>query len=384
MRIAIAGCGISGTAIGHLLAEQGHEVTIFEQAPECHPIGAGIMLQPSGQAVLERLGIRSEIADVSSPLWGLDARLRSGKQLVRLEYAALAAEVAAWGVHRGKLFDRLLHLCRQSGVTVETSARVIDYRLTDGNVEVVIEQGRMAGGFDFLIATDGGRSQLRKPAKIPCATVNYSYAALWATGPCAAVNDHLYQVIDGTERLIGLLPIGSNQCSFFWGIRAGDRDAITQGDIGAWKSEVADFCPQAEELLDSLRSFRDLTFATYCHARMRRWHADRIVFIGDAAHPSSPHLGQGVNLALEDAVCFADALAETNDFDAAARSFTAQRWAKLRYYQQLTRLLTPFFQSGSRVLAFARNLALPWFPRVPFVYREMMRTLCGQKNGWIG
>ena len=65
MRIAIAGAGITGTTVGFLLAEQGHEVTIFEQAKVCQPVGAGIMLQNSGQQVLDRLGLLADLADAA-------------------------------------------------------------------------------------------------------------------------------------------------------------------------------------------------------------------------------------------------------------------------------------------------------------------------------
>jgi len=383
MNIAVAGCGIAGTAVGYLLAKSGHDVTILEQADRCEPIGAGILLQPSGQAVLEQFGIKDAVADLSSPVYGLEARLASGKPLIHLEYDVLDPDSYAWGVHRGLLFDRLLKLCQSTGARIRTSSRVIDYAREAERISVVMESGERVAGFDFLIATDGSRSQLREPARIRCRTVEYPYAALWAIGPCDAVTDRLYQVIDGTDRLVGLLPIGSGRCSFFWGLRAEDYQTLSSGDIDRWKAQVVEFCPQAESVLETIVSFQQLTFATYRHVRMQRWHADGIIFLGDAAHPSSPHLGQGVNLALEDASCFAAALAETDTFDAACRKFETQRRSKLRYYQQLTNLLTPFFQSGSSLLGVGRNIALPWFPRVPWIYRQMLRTLCGTKNGWL-
>jgi len=382
MKIAIAGCGIAGTAIGHLLATNGHEVTIFEQAAECQPVGAGIMLQPSGQAVLEQLGIKDVIADRSASLTGLEARLASGKPLISLKYSGLESGHSAWGVHRGLLFDQLLELCQASGVTIRTSSQVVDYSKND-DVAVVTEAGDREGGFDFLIATDGSKSRLRDVANIRYRAIEYSYAAMWATGPSESVTDRLYQVVDGTERLVGLLPIGEGSCSFFWGLPATDYPSLIRRDFEEWKSEVVGLCPLSEEILKSFTNFDDLTFATYRHVRMQRWHADGIIFLGDAAHPSSPHLGQGVNLALEDAVCFADALAATNDFGAACRQFEALRWRKVRYYQQLTHRLTPFFQSGSHLLGVGRNLCLPWFPRIPWVRRRMLRTLCGTQRGWF-
>ena len=383
MRIAVSGCGIAGAAVAYLLAKSGHRVTIFEQATECKPVGAGIMLQPSGQRVLEQLGILEAIEDRSARIDGLDAWLPAQRPLIQLRYSALSPGIYALGVHRGLLFDQLLNLCDREGVTVVTSSRIERYDTHPDHVSAVDHQGRVHAPFEFLIATDGARSQLRLASGIASRSVDYDYGAIWMTGPCSAVQSRLHQVIDGATRLVGLLPIGEGRCSLFWGLRNDQHQDLLGRGLGAWKREVAALCPAAEELLESIRSFDQATLGGYRHVRMRRWHAERVVFLGDAAHPSSPHLGQGANLALEDAVCFAEALADGNDFHAACRRFQQIRQSKIRYYQQLTRLLTPFFQSDLPLLAWGRNLALPLFPRIGFLQRRMLTTLCGAQNGWF-
>jgi 2-polyprenyl-6-methoxyphenol hydroxylase-like FAD-dependent oxidoreductase len=63
MNIAIAGCGIAGGALAILLARAGHAVTVFERAPQPGPVGAALLLQPSGQSVLRELRLLEEIAE---------------------------------------------------------------------------------------------------------------------------------------------------------------------------------------------------------------------------------------------------------------------------------------------------------------------------------
>ncbi|MGI9474787.1 MAG: FAD-dependent oxidoreductase [Rubripirellula sp.] len=382
MKIAVSGCGIAGTAVAALLARQGHSVTIFEQANECRPIGAGIMLQPSGQAVLARMGLSEVVEQKSARLDGLDASLASGKSLIQLRYDALGDSTCAWGVHRGLLFESLLGECTANGVEICNGSALQSCRRVDDRVSVVDQEEREYGGFDFVLATDGARSKLRTASALRCRLIDYPYAALWATGPCPQVERCLHQVIDGTRRLVGLLPIGNGQCSFFWGVRSDHYDDLVSTGIGKWKNEVIRLCPPAAELLETVERFDELTFSGYRHVGMRSWNTDSVLFLGDAAHASSPHLGQGANLALEDAEVFANALAETGDFDSACKWFTKQRYRKIRYYQQLTRLLTPFFQSDIPLLSFGRNAVLPWFPAVPFIRRRMLRTLCGLHDGW--
>jgi len=61
VRIAVVGCGIAGSSVAVLLKRQGHDVTLFERSPVLQPIGAGVMLQPIGQCVLERIGLLSQV-----------------------------------------------------------------------------------------------------------------------------------------------------------------------------------------------------------------------------------------------------------------------------------------------------------------------------------
>lgn len=383
MEIAVSGCGIAGSAVAHMLAGQGHEVTIFEQARQCRAVGAGIMLQPSGQKILDRLGILDSVTSQSAELQGIEAFLLSGRPLIKLHYADLHEDRFAYGVHRGVVFTQLLQLCEQSQVRIHNSTTIRDFTVSSDHVHVVDQHGQAHGPFDFLVAADGSRSELRARAKLAARTVDYPYAAIWATGPCSQIHDRLHQVIDGTRRMIGLLPINDSQCSFFWGLRHDQYPLLIDRGISEWKREVIAMCNPAEELLDTIESFDEMMFAGYRHVKMRRWYSDKIVFIGDAAHASSPHLGQGANLALEDAACFVDTLQEAGDFNRAARRYQQLRQRKVRYYQSLTRLLTPFFQSDVPLAATARNLGLPWFPRARWVHRRMLRTLSGLQNGWF-
>ena len=93
MRIAVSGCGITGTAVAYFLAASGHEVVVFEQSRICGPVGAGLLLQPSGQAVLQEMGLLSDLEAKSQRLEGMQAIRRVGTNLwksqVRLQYQCM-------------------------------------------------------------------------------------------------------------------------------------------------------------------------------------------------------------------------------------------------------------------------------------------------------
>ena len=92
----------------------------------------------------------------------------------------------------------------------------------------------------------------------------------------------------------------------------------------------------------------------------------------------SPHLGQGANLALADALTFARHLAETGDFAQTCIRFETERRPPVMYLSRLSYFLTPFFQSGSRILGLGRDVALPILTAIPPVRKLMARTLAGK------
>ena len=157
--------------------------------------------------------------------------------------------------------------------------------------------------------------------------------------------------------------------------------------MSAWKKETLRVAPIAEELVDQITSFDQLTFASYYDVTMPRWHAfaggAHVVVLGDAAHATSPQLGQGCNLALCDAAALADALAEDRPLADALAGYTHARRAHLAFYQLATRALTPLFQSDLEPLALARDRLTPLATRLPFVRREMIRAMAGTKTGWL-
>ncbi len=377
-QIAVVGGGIAGAAAGVHLARAGHRVTLFERAPRLGPVGAGILLQPSGQDVLRRLGLLDAVVRRSEPIAELRAEQVSGRRLIRLPYAVADPTWTGYGVARGLLFQILLDACRDAGVEFVLGTPIEATRATAEGAYLLPRDAAPLGPFDFVLAADGSRSALRRAAGLDAGSREYDFGAMWAVGPCQAVTGHLYQVVRGTRVLIGILPLGDGRASLFWGDRREGIEAIRKGSFTAFRDQVLALAPKAEEIFGEYRSFEQAAFTTYVHAACQRWSADRLLLIGDAAHAMSPHLGQGANLALADAEVFTRHLTAAGDFSTACARHEAERRPPVTYLSRLSYFLTPFFQSGSRILGLGRDVALPILSSIPPVRKLMSRTLAGK------
>ncbi len=388
MRIAIVGFGMGGSALAWRLADAGHEVVVFEQAPTSGPVGAGILLQPNGQAVLDHWGVLDEVVAMGATITGLDAKHRSGRRLTTLDYALLGDGLLGLGVMRSDLFAVFHRRCDSAGVELRHGRRVIAYRQTAQSVFPIDDSGEELESFDLLVGSDGSNSALRDFAvdrnpSIRAEVKEYNYGAMWMATPYDGDPKRLVQVVDRTGRLVGMLPVGDGRCSFFWGIRLDEQAAIEAGGLAAWQASVTAFLPEAGELARSLDSLDDATFSTYRTVRMSTPVDGRVVFVGDAAHATSPHLGQGLNLALVDAVVLAESLEAQTSLGAALDLYEAQRRPTSRYYTQLTGFLTPFFQTSNPFLRAARDVALPLMPAIPGLRSHMALTMSGLKRSWL-
>jgi 2-polyprenyl-6-methoxyphenol hydroxylase-like FAD-dependent oxidoreductase len=373
------------------LARAGHKVTIYERVAEPLPVGAGITLQPTGQAVLARLGLLAPILERAARIDRLHAVRHGGRTLVDLRYAAIDKRLFGLGLHRGVLFTTLHDAVkREPGVTLRCGVGVTGVEHAPDGVALRGDSGAI-GRHDFVIAADGSVSELHDTGGVPVNVREYPWGALWfvAEDPERTFRDELYQVVRGARRMYGVLPTGRGPdgetpvVSLFWSMCVADHARWREAGLAAWKAEVAGFDARIAPFLEQITDPKQVLLAKYRDVRMKRWHGDRIVFLGDAAHAMSPQLGQGANLALWDAMTLADALERAPTLTDGLAAYSRDRRRHLGHYQFMTRVLTPLFQSSSGFLGWARDLVMPIGNRIGPIRRLMVKTMIGLERGIV-
>lgn len=387
LKIGIVGCGTAGPASAILLARQGHTVEVFDKAPACLAVGAGFMLQPSGMAVLQQIGLLEKILTLGSHISTLHVWEKK-RTLMRLDYNDWRKGSFGLGLHRPALLGAMLESMMHAGVIMRWNHEITHASCQDTRWFLTNANGQQHGPFDLLIIADGARSTLRHCVSPAAVDHSYSWGAHWFIGENnnSFASNKLHQIVHGTRILCGFLPTGRHMIdspellSLFWSVRLADDAAIRSRPLDDWKQQILHYEPQAETLLAQISDWKQIITTRYGDVRLTRWTAPGIAVLGDAAHAMSPQLGQGVNLALMDAACLADCIA-SHALPQALQHYTRRRLLHISYYRAATRGLTPLFQSSCDWLTIPRRALFRTMQHIRPCRIAMTRSMAGVMFG---
>ena len=367
LEIAICGAGPAGLAAAIALNRAGHEVTIFDQFDTPKPLGSGLILQPTGLAVLDWLGVGERMQNLGARIDRLYGKAGT-RVVLDVRYEALGS-LRGLAVHRASLFNVLHDQLKLNGKSVVNNRKIN----TINKKYVISNEDERHGPFDLIIDALGSRSPLISFASGPDYRRKMPYGAIWASLPWPGLpfDDHaLEQRYSRASIMSGVLPIGKQhetgelQTAFFWSLKTADYAAWKTAGLPTWKRQVETLWPETAPLLQSITSADQLTLANYDHHTLLLPYGKNIVFIGDSAHSTSPQLGQGANMALLDVMALTDPLECHETLEAALPVYAKARRNHVKLYQALSLIFTPFYQSDSTVLPIVRDYAVASLSRL--------------------
>jgi 2-polyprenyl-6-methoxyphenol hydroxylase-like FAD-dependent oxidoreductase len=354
--ILIVGGGLGGLTAALALAQRGSPVRVLEGAPEFGAIGYGIQFGPNVFHALDRIGVTEvvlEKADAPSAVLMIDAL--TGKEVTRVSTGSSFRARFKYPyiiVHRIDLHNVLLDACRRDAlITLEPDAMVRQFQDHGDRVTVTTEDGRSFEGA-ALIGADGIRSRTRAQLLADGDPAPNGFIAFRTIVPMGEVTAEVRRDIvalwGGPGFHIVHYPLRHG--TLFNIVAVFRRSAHSErGDVAAYRAELEHAYRDAHPTMKALLAMLDLGRRQAVGDRdpIRHWHKERVVLLGDAAHPTLQSLAQGACMAIEDGLCLADCVAAANgDYEAAFRSYENARVVRTARVTLESRHLWEVYHSG--------------------------------------
>jgi 2-polyprenyl-6-methoxyphenol hydroxylase-like FAD-dependent oxidoreductase len=326
----VIGAGVAGPVAAMALQRAGVEATVYEAHPAAaDDVGAFLTLQVNGVSALRAIDAEQAVAGLGFPTPTMRFRSGTGKLLGQVSTGApLADGTVGVTLRRSDLYRALQDEARRRGVRVEHGRRLVDARPVPGGVLAEFADGATATA-DLLVGADGLRSRVRQvidPVAAPARYVPVLNIGGYAPPQATGARPGEYEMVFGKRAFFGFAVAPDS--AVWWFANPPRRDEPAPGELAAmtteqWRSWLLELFAgdnsPACEIIESTPG-ELVGWATYDMPSVRRWHRDRMILIGDAAHATSPASGQGASMSIEDAVELGRCL---RDFPEPDDAFTA-------------------------------------------------------------
>jgi salicylate hydroxylase len=311
LRAVVVGGGLGGLAAAVALAQAGIDVQVHEQAQELTEVGAGVSLAPNGLRMLERLGLGEDVERVGVRYMRPRLLFFDGRPATH-EPDQFTRPGQNVGIHRADLLALLA--AQLPAGTVRTGHRCTGFSQDGATATVSFADGTTAAA-DVVIGADGIHSVLQGFVVTPAEPVFSRVVAYRGIVPFIdACRADAFEMWVGESKHFLVFPVRAGQLLNYVGFVPSDasvRESWSAGsDPAALAAHFAGWDPVIGQVIAAISGPGGTGFqwGMYDRAPLPRWSRGRLTLLGDAAHPMLPHLGQGVNQALEDAVALATLL----------------------------------------------------------------------------
>lgn len=362
-RAIVIGAGPAGLATAIALRRAQIEPAVFERAGELHEVGSGLTLWPNAMKALDEIGVAEAVRAVCLPLDGIAMRSWRGTDLDVTPGEAMARRYGGTGaaLHRSELIGALK---RQLGeATITLGATCVGYRAEHGGVTALFADGREERG-DLLIGADGLRSAVARQL-LGDQPLRYAGFAVWRAVTTFDLGQRIGTTSLGPGAQFGLFPMTGGRVYWFAsrnapeGSRIGDHPHRQEllARFGAWHTPIAAVIEATDP---------SAIIATDIYDREPKWNWSRgsVTLVGDAAHPSTPNLGQGACQAIEDAAVLARCLRDQPDIVLALHTYETRRAPRANALTLQARRMAQLGTWESRLACWIRDRIIQLMPAV--------------------
>ena len=327
--ILVIGGGIGGLTAAIALRRDGHTVTVIERDPEWSVYGVGIIQQGNVLRAMKQLGLLDAYLDSSFGFDAVAVHAPDGTMVARVPSPRLVEGCPAnVGIGRRALQKVLADEAMAAGAQIRLGVTVGSLDDDGDEVRVAFSDGS-SGRYDLVVAADGAYSQTRQMLFPDLPGPEFTGQSVWRYNLPRSEGLDALHVYNGPIGA-GLVPMSDTLMYLYLTTpEPGNPRYPVEGLAAAMRAKMpATLADLAEQITDD-----DGVVYRPLEGLIVRgdWHKGRVVLLGDAVHATTPHLGQGAGLAIEDALVLAEELARADEPEAAFSAYHERRYERCAY-----------------------------------------------------
>ncbi len=330
--VLVVGGGIGGLAAAIALSRAGHRVTVIERDPDWSVYGVGIIQQANVVRAMDQLGVLDAFLSAAFGFDAVEIYAPDGTRVARVPSPRLVeGKPANVGIGRPALQAVLADTAKALGTTVRLGVTVATLDDDGRKVAVTFADGS-SGSYDLVVGADGVYSQIRSMILPDAEGPRFTGQAVWRYNLPRPADLDALRAYNGPIG-VGLVPMSEAVMYMFVTTPEPDNPRYPlQGMAAAMRGKVTGCAPAIRELAESITDDAGVVYRPLEGMLVTGpWHKGRVVLLGDAVHATTPHLGQGAGMAIEDAIVLAEELSRHAEVEQACASYRTRRYERCSY-----------------------------------------------------
>jgi 2-polyprenyl-6-methoxyphenol hydroxylase-like FAD-dependent oxidoreductase len=338
MRVLVVGGGIGGLSTAIALRQRDVDVDVVEINPKWDVYGVGIIQPGNAIRALDALGLAEQAVAQGFAMKGSRFHDKDGNVLGEVPALDLLGPKypPMNGITRPTLHAIFQDAVKASGADIRLGVTVDS---VDENGAVAFSDGR-SGEYDLVVGADGIQSHVRSLVFPDAPEPQYTGQIVWRYNVPRPAGLETLDMFVGSNGKAGFVPL-SGDLMYILYIEAVPADEVRMPEdrlAEIFRERLAEFGGAVAEVRD-----RHITDSAKVVVRPvesllvpKPWHRGRVVLLGDAAHATSPHVGQGGAMAIEDALVLAEEVTN-GDVDVALERYVERRYPRCREIWEISR-----------------------------------------------